>query len=353
MEYRRLGRSGLLVSPICLGAMMFGERTDQAEAARIVASAREAGVNFIDTADVYSAGESEEIVGKALNGRRDDVVLATKVGWAFDDDPNHRGGSRRWIIRQVENSLRRLQTDHIDLYQLHRLDPHTDVDETLSALSDLVAQGKVRAIGSSTFFASEIVEAQWVARERDLQRFATEQPPTRCSPARSSSTSCPHRPTSRHGHPHLQPAGRRLAVGQLDRRQLPQHTGTQAPRRPLRHEPARQPAQARRRPATRPGRRRRRRLDDRAGHRAFVANHPAVTSAIIGPRTMEQLESHLLPPMSRSAPTCLTASTRSSRPASRSTPPTTATASTPSSRTCAAADFGANLTAARASLRFP
>src|SRR4051794_13059910 len=179
MEYRPLGRTGVQVSKLCLGTMMFGAwgNTDHDDAIRIIHRALDAGVNFVDTADVYSAGESEEIVGKALKGRRDDVVLATKLGVPMDEDPNHRGGSRRWIIEEVENSLRRLGTDYIDLYQLHRPDPHTDIDETLAALTDLVQQGKVRYIGSSSFNAGQIVEAQWAGRERRLERFHTEQPP--------------------------------------------------------------------------------------------------------------------------------------------------------------------------------
>ena len=160
--------------------MMFGPwgNDDRADSIRIIHRALDAGINFIDTADVYSAGVSEEIVGEALKGRRDDVFLATKFFMPMSqDDPNMRGGSRRWIIRAVEDSLRRLGTDHIDLYQVHRPSPDTDVEETLGALSDLVHQGKVRYIGSSSYSGSQIVEAQWVARERNLQRFVTEQPP--------------------------------------------------------------------------------------------------------------------------------------------------------------------------------
>src|SRR5437764_5063667 len=165
-EFRTLGSTGLEVSTFCLGAMMFGGwgNPDHDDCVRIVHHALDHGINFIDTADVYSSGESEEIVGKALaGGRRDDVVLATKFHGVMGDDPNMRGNSRRWIIREVENSLRRLKTDWIDLYQIHRPDPDTDIDETLGALSDLVHQGKVRYIGHSTFPASEIVEAQWTA----------------------------------------------------------------------------------------------------------------------------------------------------------------------------------------------
>jgi aryl-alcohol dehydrogenase-like predicted oxidoreductase len=179
MQYRTLGRTGIKVSPYCLGAMMFGAmgNPDHDDCIRIIHKALDFGVNFIDTADRYSRGESEEIVGKALKGRRDNIVLGTKVHGPMGEDPNQQGNSRRWIVRAVEASLRRLQTDHIDLYQIHRPSPETDIEETLAALTDLMRAGKVRAIGSSTFPASEIVEAQWVAERRGLARFRTEQPP--------------------------------------------------------------------------------------------------------------------------------------------------------------------------------
>jgi aryl-alcohol dehydrogenase-like predicted oxidoreductase len=183
MEYRTLGQTGIQVSTQCLGAMMFGlwGNRDHDESINVIHAALDAGINFIDTADVYSNGESEEIVGKALVGRRDDVVLATKVHGAMNaegrSDPNRQGNSRRWIRMEVENSLRRLQTDWIDLYQIHRPDPTLDVDETLGVLTDLVREGKVRAIGSSTFPAEQIVEAQWVAERRGRERFRCEQPP--------------------------------------------------------------------------------------------------------------------------------------------------------------------------------
>jgi len=180
MELRKLGRTGVEVSPLCLGAMMFGAwgNTDHEASIQIIHRALDAGINFIDTADVYSQGESEEIVGRALaGGRRENVVLATKFHGPMGEDPNERGNSRRWIIREVENSLRRLRTDWIDLYQVHRPEPDTDIEETLSALTDLVHAGKIRYFGSSTFPAAQIVEAQWVSRERRLERFKTEQPP--------------------------------------------------------------------------------------------------------------------------------------------------------------------------------
>ncbi|MFL5860522.1 MAG: aldo/keto reductase, partial [Solirubrobacteraceae bacterium] len=180
MDYRTLGTTGVKVSPLCLGAMMFGDwgNTDHDDSVRIIHRALDAGINFIDTADVYSRGESEEIVAKALaGGRRDNVILATKVHGTMGDDPNQFGNSRRWIVREVENSLRRLQTDWIDLYQIHRPEADTNIDETLGALTDLVRAGKVRYIGSSTFPASQIVEAQWTAERRGRERFVCEQPP--------------------------------------------------------------------------------------------------------------------------------------------------------------------------------
>ncbi len=177
MKYRTLGRSGIKVSPYCLGALMFGAvgNPDHDDSIRIIHKALDAGINFVDTADFYSQGESEEIVGKALKGRRDQVVLATKG--PPGDDPNQQGHSRRWLVRALEDSLRRLQTDHVDLFQINRPAPDTDVEETLSALTDLVHAGKIRSIGTSTVPAADIVEAQWVAERRDLQRFRTEQPP--------------------------------------------------------------------------------------------------------------------------------------------------------------------------------
>ncbi len=176
MQYRTLGRTGIQVSPYALGTLMFATTmgNDPADSARIIHKAIDAGINVVDTADAY--GDSEEVVGKALEGRRDDVVLATKFGRPIGQDPNHQGASRRWIVAAVEGSLRRLGTDHIDLYQLHRPDPDTDIEETLAALTDLIRSGKVRAIGASQTPAADIVEAQWVAERRGLARFHTEQP---------------------------------------------------------------------------------------------------------------------------------------------------------------------------------
>jgi len=177
MQYRTLGRTGIKVSPYALGTLMFATsvgNADPGDSVRVIHKALDAGINFVDTADAY--GDSEEVVGQALRGRRDNVVLATKVSRPMGDDPNQQGASRRWIMTAVENSLRRLRTDHIDVYQIHRPDPATDIEETLSALTDLVHSGKVRAIGASGMPASDIVEAQWVAERRGLERFRTEQP---------------------------------------------------------------------------------------------------------------------------------------------------------------------------------
>ena len=294
MDHRTLGRTGVQVSKLCLGTMMFGAwgNTDHDDSIRIIHRALDAGINFVDTADVYSGGESEEIVGKALKGRRDDIVLATKVSVPMDDDPNHRGNSRRWIITEVENSLRRLGTDWIDLYQIHRPDPHTDVDETLGALSDLVAQGKVRSIGSSSFSAGQIVEAQWTARDRRLERFRTEQPPYSLLVRGIELDVLPT--AQRHGMGTLTYSP--LARGWLS-------GGWTADSSPT--SPARQRLAARFDMSLPENQRK---LDavgqlaqvaDDAGLPlielaiAFVVNHPAVTSAIIGPRTMEQLDSQL------------------------------------------------------------
>jgi aryl-alcohol dehydrogenase-like predicted oxidoreductase len=179
MEYRTLGGTGVQVSTHCLGTMMFGSwgNNDLDACVKIVHEALDAGINFVDTADVYSSGESEEIVGKALKGRRDEVVLASKVHGGMGSGPNERGNSRLWITREVESSLRRLQTDRLDLYQVHRPEAQTDIEETLAVLTDLQRQGKIRYFGSSTFAGWQIVEAQWVAESRGLGRFRTEQPP--------------------------------------------------------------------------------------------------------------------------------------------------------------------------------
>lgn len=178
MQYRTLGRTGVQVSTLVLGAMNFGEigRTTQDEVTAIVDAALGAGINLIDTADMYSQGASEEMTGKAISGRRDDIVLATKASMPMSDNLNHQGGSRRWLFTALENSLRRLGVEHIDLYQIHRWDPRTSDEETLSALTDLQQAGKIRYFGSSTFPAYRIVQAEWAAREHRLSRYVTEQP---------------------------------------------------------------------------------------------------------------------------------------------------------------------------------
>jgi aryl-alcohol dehydrogenase-like predicted oxidoreductase len=296
MEHRPLGRTGVSVSKFCLGAMMFGGwgNKDHDESIRIIHRALDAGINFIDTADVYAQGESEQILGKALTGgRRDDIVLATKFHGAMGEDPNQQGSSRRWIIREVENSLRRLGTDWIDLYQVHRPDPGTDIEETLGALTDLVHQGKVRYIGSSTFPASQIVEAQWVARDRHLQRFVCEQPPYSILVRGIEADVLPT--CVRHGMGVITYSP--LAGGWLSgrwRKDAGQQSSSRAGRLPERFDLS-LPANQRKLDAVE----QLARLAEEAGITliqlaiAFVLNHPAVTAAIIGPRTMEQLESQL------------------------------------------------------------
>jgi aryl-alcohol dehydrogenase-like predicted oxidoreductase len=295
MEHRALARTGVHVSPLCLGAMMFGGwgEADHDESIRIVHRALDAGINFIDTADVYSRGESETIVGKALAGRRDNVVLATKFHGTMGDDVNEAGNSRRWIFREVEASLKRLQTDWIDLYQVHRWDPWTDHEETLGALSDLVAQGKVRYIGSSTYPAPQIVKAQWVARERGLQRFVCEQPPYSILVRGIEADVLPT--CLEHGMGAI--AWSPLAGGWLTgrwRKGAEAPTSRRAERIPQRYDLSLPANQAKLEAADALAQ-----LADEAGMSlidmalAFVLNHPAITAAIIGPRTMEQLESQL------------------------------------------------------------
>jgi aryl-alcohol dehydrogenase-like predicted oxidoreductase len=295
MEYRPLGRTGVQVSKLCLGTMMFGAwgNTDHDDSVRIIHRALDAGVNFVDTADVYSEGESEEIVGKALaGGRRDEVVLATKFWGSMGDGPNRGGASRRWIFEEVEHSLRRLGTDWIDLYQLHRPVPGTDIDETLGALTDLVQQGKVRYIGSSSFSGAEIVEAQWTARERNLQRFRTEQPPYSLLVRGIEVDVLPV--AQRHGMGILTYSP--LAGGWLSGRWSADATPTSPARKRLaaRFDMSLAENQRKLEAVQALGA-----VAEDAGLSlielaiAFVVNHPAVTSAIIGPRTMEQLDSQL------------------------------------------------------------
>ncbi|WLQ44960.1 aldo/keto reductase [Streptomyces laculatispora] len=286
MKYRTLGRTGIKVSPYCLGAMMFGAagNRDHDDSVRIIHKALDAGINFVDTADAYSRGESEEIVGKALKGRRDTVVLATKAHLPMGDDPNQQGNSRRWLVRALDDSLRRLGTDHVDLFQIHRPAPDTDVEETLSALTDLVRAGKVRAIGASTFPASDIVEAQWAAERRGLERFRTEQPPY----------SILNRGIERE----VLPVCERYGMGAMVWSPLAQGLLTGRFRK------------GRATDSVRAGRGYRHLTDERrldtveqlipvargAGMSlthlamAFAIAHPGVTSAIIGPRTMEHLD---------------------------------------------------------------
>jgi aryl-alcohol dehydrogenase-like predicted oxidoreductase len=292
MEMRTLGTTGVQVSEHCLGAMMFGKwgNPDHDDCVRIAHRAFDAGINFVDTADVYSAGESEEIVGKVIAGRRDDVVLATKVMAPMGEGPNTRGNSRRWIQLEVENSLRRLGTDWIDLYQVHRPDETADIDDTLGALSDLVHQGKVRYAGSSTFPAEYIVEAQWVAERRGRERFRCEQPPYSIlvrDVERAVLPMCqrygmgviPWSPlaggylTGRYRKGGDIPAGSRLANRSFD-----------DPRARAVHEQRLDAVEELLKVAADAG------VSLTHLAMAFVLEHPAITSAIIGPRTMEQLD---------------------------------------------------------------
>jgi aryl-alcohol dehydrogenase-like predicted oxidoreductase len=298
MHMRTLGRSGVQVSEFCLGAMMFGQwgEPDHDECARITNRALDAGINFIDTADVYSAGESEEIVGKAIAGRRDEVVIATKFFAPMGKGPNMHGGSRRWIILEVENSLRRLGTDYIDLYQIHRPDDHADIDETLGALSDLVHQGKIRYLGHSTFPAEYIVEAQWVSERRGRERFVCEQPPYSIlvrgieravlpTCARYGIGVIPWSPlaggllTGRYRKGQPAPEGSRLARGFGS-----QH---QNPRQQRAHEARLDAVEELLKVASDAG------VSLTHLAHGFVLEHPHVTSAIIGPRTMQQLDDAL------------------------------------------------------------
>jgi aryl-alcohol dehydrogenase-like predicted oxidoreductase len=296
MDYRTLGHTGVKVSPLCLGAMMFGEwgNPDHDQGVSIIHRALDAGINFIDTADVYARGESEEIVGKALaGGRRDNVVLATKIHGTMGEDPNEFGNSRRWIIREVENSLRRLRTDWLDLYQIHRPEADTDIEETLGALSDLVHAGKVRYIGSSTFPASQIVEAQWAAYKRGLERFVCEQPPYSILARGIEADVLPTCQRHRMGVITWGPLGGGWLSGRY-RKDAELPTSHRAARIPGRYD------------MSEPGNQRKLEAADKLAKLAeetgmnliemsiaFVIRHPAVTAAIIGPRTMEHLESQL------------------------------------------------------------
>lgn len=287
MQYRNLGRTGMKVSPYCLGAMMFGSagNPDHDDSIRIIHRALDAGINFVDTADGYSRGESEEIVGKALKGRRDTIVLATKAYMPMGDDPNQRGSSRRWLFQAVENSLRRLQTDYIDIYQMHRPDPDTDIEETLSALTDLQRAGKIRTIGTSTAPVSQIVEAQWIAERRGLARFRTEQPPYSILNRGIEQDVLPTCERFGIGTMVWSPLAMGMLTGRYRKGAAQPETG-RAKRFP------RQMSDERRLDAVEkliP-------VADDAGlslthmAMAFVLAHPGVTSALIGPRTMEHLD---------------------------------------------------------------
>lgn len=288
MERRVLGGTGISVSGFALGTMMLGAmgNPDHDESIRMIHTALHAGINFVDTADVYSHGESEEIVGKALVGRRDEVVLATKFGLPVGKDPNRQGGSPRWITRALEASLRRLGTDYIDLYQLHRPDYSTDLDETLGALSDLIRVGKIRAIGSSTFPADLVVEAQWVAERRGHHRFRTEQPRYSILTRTIEGTVLPA--AQRHGMGILSYGP--LSSGWLSGRADPTlgHRTATAPQAfDLNISANRakfEAVDALNELAAEAG------LPLTHLATAFVRAHPAVTSVIIGPRTPEQLE---------------------------------------------------------------
>lgn len=294
MRYRTLGRTGVQVSTLALGAMNFGAigRTTQDDATAIVDAALEAGVNVIDTADVYSSGQSEEMVGRAIAGRRDDLVLATKAVLPMSDDPHHRGASRRWLVRALDASLRRLGVDHVDLYQMHRWDPETSDEETLSALTDLQRAGKIRAFGSSTFPAYRIVQGQWTARDRGLSRYVTEQPSYSMLQRGLEADVLPV--TQEYGMGVL--AWSPLASGWLSgavragqpatthrAAVLPDRFDLDAPHNRARLDAVEKLAK----------------VADEAGLTliqlalGFVTTHPGVTCALIGPRTLEHLHSQL------------------------------------------------------------
>jgi aryl-alcohol dehydrogenase-like predicted oxidoreductase len=300
MEYRTLGRTGVRVSAHCLGTMMFGSwgTASEDECIRMTHAALDAGINFVDTADVYGEGRSEEIVGKALRERRDEVVLATKVHGEMGPGQNDRGNSRLWIAREVEASLRRLGTDHIDLYQMHRPDPDTHIEETLGALTELVRQGKIRYLGTSTFPSWQIVEAHWASERRGLERFACEQPPYSIFVRHIELDVLPVVQSYGMGAIVWSPLAAGWLTGKYRR-------GQDAPK-DSRAERYRDRAVYGRFDPNRPGNQRKfdlvedlAMIADKAGigmtamSLAFTLAHPAVTSAIIGPRTTEQLEALL------------------------------------------------------------
>ncbi|MCX5136745.1 aldo/keto reductase [Streptomyces sp. NBC_00340] len=294
MQYRTLGRTGVQVSSLALGAMNFGRigRTTQDEATAVVDAALEGGINLIDTADMYGGGESEEMVGKAIAGRRDDIVLATKAGLPMGDDPNRRGSSRRWLVTELDNSLRRLGVDHVDLYQIHRWDPETSDEETLSVLTDLQRAGKIRYFGSSTFPAHRVVQAQWAAREHRLGRYVTEQPS--------------YSILQRGVEAHVLPVTEEYGLGVLVWSPLASGWLSGAVRAGREITTSRSAAMPQRFDLSVPSNRAR--LDaverlavvaDEAGLTliqlalGFVTAHPAVTSALVGPRTTDHLHAQL------------------------------------------------------------
>ncbi|WP_433260794.1 aldo/keto reductase [Actinosynnema sp. CS-041913] len=294
MQYRTLGRTGVQVSTLVLGAMNFGKlgRTTQDEVTAMVDAALAGGINLIDTADMYGQGESEELVGKAVAGRRDDIVLATKATMPIGDERNHQGSSRRWLVTALDDSLRRLGVDHIDLYQIHRWDPRTSDEETLSVLTDLRRAGKIRYFGSSTFPAYRVVQAQWAARENHLGRYVTEQP----------NYSILQRGVEAHVLPVTEQYGlgvlvwSPLASGWLSGaiREGREVTTSRSAFLPQRFDTA-IPANRAKLDAVE----RLAAVADEAGLTmiqlalGFVTAHPAVTSAIIGPRTLDHLHSQL------------------------------------------------------------
>jgi aryl-alcohol dehydrogenase-like predicted oxidoreductase len=295
VEYVLLGNTGVRVSPLCLGAMMFGSwgNPDHDDSIRIIHAALDAGINFVDTANVYSRGESEEIVGKALKGRRDDVVLATKFHSPMGSGPNDRGNSRYHIFKAIEDSLSRLRTDHIDLYQVHRPDPLMDIGETLSALTDLVDQGKVRYLGSTTFPAGDMIEAQWAAERRRLKRFVCEQPPYSIMVRQIERSVLPLARKYRMGVIVWSPLAGGWLSGKFRKGEPVPATG-RAQRVPARFDPS-IPANQRKYEvveqllplALKEG------ISLVEMAVAWTLEHPAVTSSIIGPRTMDQLQGQL------------------------------------------------------------
>jgi aryl-alcohol dehydrogenase-like predicted oxidoreductase len=295
VDYRPLGRTGIRVSPLCLGAMMFGGKTSPADSAAIIDRALDAGINFIDTANVYNQGRSEEAVGEALqrNGRRSQVILATKVHGRMGDDPNAMGNTRRHIIEQCEASLRRLKTDWIDLYQVHRPQPDVPIDETLRALDDLVRSGKVRYIGSSTFAAWQLVESLWVAKEYGLERFVCEQPPYNLLDRRIERELLPMAQAYGFGIIPWSPLAGGLLTGKYRRNAPPPEDSRYAnlDANPLYRRRMNDAIWDVIEPLESLAREKGTTISRLA--LAWCMHQPGVTSPIIGPRTMEQLEDNL------------------------------------------------------------